>query len=269
MVNLIDKAREYQFTSLAYADAEDMQNASLVVDSEDAIFMFTRLDDKIKIDWAANAKDAFLSGLNKTITSLIEGEGIKDIEVDFIPVEYLDEMSRQGFEIVSEWVDFWKNNMDKADIKTPGNLRIDEITDNEYDKASAITKACKGLSRGYYGETAEWLREWHEAEHSNIFVAKLEDSIVGVCCVSLYGFESEKGAVLWLREVAVTPEFHSKKIGLNLICHALDWGRACGAKRSFLACDMDNRKGISLYEGLGYEKKVERGQINMRKSVSY
>lgn len=111
------------------------------------------------------------------------------------------------------------------------------------------------------------MKEWNESEDSHIFVAEVDNEVIGICCISLYGFDSEKGIVLWMREVAVKPRYHSQKIGLNLVAFAINWGKRNGAVRSFLACDADNVKAIKLYEGLGYERKTKRGQINMEKML--
>ncbi|WP_130807183.1 GNAT family N-acetyltransferase [Senegalia massiliensis] len=110
---------------------------------------------------------------------------------------------------------------------------IRRIKKNEYQTASEVTKSCKDYSRGYRGETAEWIKEWNESENSYIFVAEMNNEIIGICCISLYGFESEKGINLWLREVEVKPSYHSKKIGLSLIAFAINWGNRNDAVRSF------------------------------------
>ncbi|SDY92721.1 Acetyltransferase (GNAT) family protein [Evansella caseinilytica] len=49
---------------------------------------------------------------------------------------------------------------------------------------------------------------------------------------------------------------------------AFDWGKRNNASRSFLACDIDNSRAIKLYEGLGFERKAKRGQINMAKEIT-
>jgi GNAT superfamily N-acetyltransferase len=52
--------------------------------------------------------------------------------------------------------------------------------------------------------------------------------------LSLYGFDSEKGTVLWLREIAVTPCAHSNGIGSLLIISAINWRLKKGAKRNVI-----------------------------------
>ena len=96
-----------------------------------------------------------------------------------------------------------------------------------------------------------------------MYAAEHDGNIVGVGYFVLYGFDTEKGTVLWVRELAVDPKYQSKGIGRELILQGIAWGKENGAKRSFLACDAENYNAIKLYESLDYSRSVERGQINM------
>jgi len=55
--------------------------------------------------------------------------------------------------------------------------------------------------------------------------------------------------------------------GFHLLAYAINWGVKNGAVRSFLLCDAENVKAIRLYEGLGYERRPGRGQINMESGI--
>lgn len=267
MNTIIDKARQFQYTSLEYADFDDISNAIVCINNNNSLFLYCKAEGIAKIDWAADTKMSFFGGLNETINIVTQDETIKKAYIEFIPEQYIPEMEEQGFIIISEWVDFWNNSLTTICIEQPDSLLIRKIREKEYNIVSDITRSCKGYSRGYTGETAEWIKEWSESENSCIFAAEMNNEIIGMCCVNLYGFESEKGAVLWLRELAVKPEYHSQKIGLNLAAFAISWGKSNGAVRSFLACDADNVKAIKLYEGLGYERKTLHGQVNMGKTL--
>ncbi len=84
-----------------------------------------------------------------------------------------------------------------------------------------------------------------------------------MCMMNIYGHESEKGPVVWLRELAVHLEYQGRGIGFSLILKGLKWRKSNNATRSFLAVDLKNRNAIKLYKALGYKRNVERGQINM------
>lgn len=61
-----------------------------------------------------------------------------------------------------------------------------------------------------------FIQEWHESDHSCVFAAELDNIVVGVCLLNIYGYDQEKGSVLWLRQLAVDPEFHNNGIGFSL-----------------------------------------------------
>ena len=267
MKDIINKSKEFKYTSLEYVELDDILKSKICIDNKEMLFLYSISDEKAKIDWAANSKERFIKGLRETLKAISRDEIVKKIYIEFIPEDYVSLMEDYGFIIISEWLDFWNNDLETMSLEDSNSLYIREIKENEYQSASRVTKSCKGYSREYKGETPEWIKEWVESENTSIFVAEVDNEITGVCFVSLYGFESEKGTVLWIRELAVDPKYHSRKIGFNLFSYAINWGIKNGAKRSFLACDIENKKAIKLYEGLGYKRKTKRGQINMEKNI--
>lgn len=263
--NIINKAKKFKYSSLEYVDPGEISKPIISIDNNKCLFLYSKVDEKAKVDWATNSRESFFDGLKETMNLISQDRTVKKVDIEFIPEQYISEMEDLGFIIISEWVDFWNDNLTTICLEQSDSLIIRRIKENEYQIASEITRSCKDYSRGFKGESLEWTKEWNESENSCIFIAEMNNEVIGICCVSLYGFESEKGVILWLREVAVNPNYHSKKIGLNLIVHGINWGKRNGAVRSFLACDAENRKAIKLYQGLGYERETKRGQINMGK----
>lgn len=262
MKNIIDRAMGYKYTSLEYVDAEDLEGASILFDMEEYIFIYKELENKIRIYWATASKEEFIIGFKKAI-KILEEKYKKKIYIEFIPKDFIEILEDLGFKIVSEYVDFW--NTDFSDIKpnSQNQYCVETIKPNEYHAAGEVLRDCKGYSRGFSGESDEWVKEWNESDNFSILTAKIDGKITGVCCVGLYGFESEKGTVLWIREIAVAPSYHGKGVGRCLLENAMLWGIKNGAKRSFLACDTDNYNAIKLYENLGYRKNNGRGEIDM------
>lgn len=276
MEKIIELANELKYTSLRYVDEEDVSDGKVFINSTNNIFMYqktnanktlywnSKSEDNIQIHWASESKEKFFQGLKETISHIKETEiKTEKIFIEFIPEEFLEDMSSIGFKIVSEWVDFWSNDLSLIKIMYNENTKLRSLTQNEISLAGQVTRKCSGYSRGFTGESDKEIKEWIEEENSNVLVAEKENKIIGVCLVNLYGFDSEKGTVLWIRELAVDPEYHGNRIGHDLLAYAVDWGIKNGAKRSFLACDAENANAIRLYKDFNYRRKEERGQINM------
>lgn len=276
MEKIVKKAKQYQYNSLEYIDVEDVSSSNIYINTDSCIFLYQTADEikelywdsksksNIQLFWAADSKENYLNGLMKTIDHIKKSKSnAKKIYIEFIPEDFLEDMSKLGFSIVSEWVDYWNIDLASLDTSYKSKFKIRALIDNEIKAASDITKSCTGYSRGFIGQSEDIIKEWLDTENSYLFVAELDGIIVGLCFVILYGFDSEKGTVLWIRELVVNPKYQSNGIGRQLIIHGIDWGKENGARRSFLACDTENYNAIKLYESLNYRRKAERGQINM------
>lgn len=187
------------------------------------------------------------------VTDLDETLLRTDKTISKYTIDILKSVRKQGIKIIFATA--------RGDSTKVVNIRV--LNENEIKAASEVTISCTGYSRGFIGQSEDVIREWLDTENSQLFVAEVDENIVGLCFVILYGFDSEKGTILWIRELVVNPNHQSNGIGRQMIVHGINWGVENGAKRSFLACDAENYKAIKLYEKLGYRKKDGRGQINM------
>jgi len=268
MKEIFEKAQGFKYTSVTYKDLEDIGgvNKENIFEMDSAVFIIEENDKEIQIHWGAETKEAYFNEIKKVI-AFIEGKKKQDKRIfsEFIPPEFVAEMEELGFKIVSEWVDFVVKDLHAIEVSQSRFEGVRPIEANEYEEASEVLCSCIGCSRGFTGESAQWVKEWNEAEDRCILVAEVKKELVGVCCLSMYDFDSEKGAILWLREIGVSPGYQGKGIGYALIEKAFQWGKDKVAKRSFLACDAENYNGIKLYEKFGYRRNDGRGQINMAK----
>ena len=92
-------------------------------------------------------------------------------------------------------------------------------------------------------------------------IAEIIDEMVGIICVGIYGNEENK--TLWVREVAVKPEYQGKWIARKLIGQAFAYGIKHNAKKAFLMADECNENAIHLYKSMGFVRNSEEGQIDM------
>jgi ubiquinone/menaquinone biosynthesis C-methylase UbiE/ribosomal protein S18 acetylase RimI-like enzyme len=278
MEKIINLANEYKYkyNSLEYVEPEDIANATIYTNTKENMMLYqkssmkeelyweSKSKDNIQLFWASQSKESFLKELIKTIDFIKQNEiKAEKIYMEFIPEDFLNELNNLGFKIVSEWVDYWNTDLNSLDVEVKREINIRSLNSDEITIAGEITRSCIGYSRGFAGESDEVIKEWSESDDSCLFVAEIDNKLVGVCFVKLYGFDSEKGTVLWIREVSVDPKYQSRGIGREMMNYGIKWGIKNGAKRSFLACDAENFNALKLYESLNYKRKEERGQINM------
>ncbi|GGH26804.1 GNAT family N-acetyltransferase [Paenibacillus segetis] len=272
MKSTLQQAQQYPYCSFQYMDLDELTinlDEDIMID-EPGLFILCQFQESRQfIYWSTESKEKFLTGMSKVIDFIHNRLPIDkmNLYLEFIHPDFVKGMEEMGFKIVSEFVDYWNEDITQINNIRGHSCVIRTINSDEYREASSITKACRGLSRGFNGEELDSIREWNESDHSCILVAEMDNEIVGVCLINIYGFESEKGPVLWLRELAVEPKHQNKGIGSSLIVEGLSWGRSNGAKRSFLASDVENHNAIKIYESFGYRRKDKRGQINMGRSI--
>lgn len=268
MEEIFKRAQRLKYTSFEYINLEDILDAEkeFIIAELEEIFLFKLEDKQCHIYWATETKEGFFNNLSRMLHFVnIRNKGIDTIYMEFIPQEFVIDIEGLGFKVVSEFVDYWIDDLNGIKVKLKQQHEVRNIRPTEYESAGKVTTACKNYSRGFRGETCDFVKEWNESDDSCILVSELNNEIAGVCFLNIYGFTSDKGPILWLRELAVAPQYHQNGIAHSLIAEALQWGQANGAKRSFLACDTENVKAIKIYEDFGYKRKDGQGQINVAK----
>lgn len=78
---------------------------------------------------------------------------------------------------------------------------------SEFASDCELKRSCSGYSSGFAGQSDEIIGEWYKTENARLLVVEENDTIVGLCFVMIYGFDSENGTVLWIRELTVDPRY--------------------------------------------------------------
>jgi ribosomal protein S18 acetylase RimI-like enzyme len=255
---LIEKAETYQYHSFAYLDYESVADYKVIQEDEELLLIYGRNQEN-GIDaayWAA----ADVKILAERVKSLGSGTLI-----NFIPMEWKEYLSEQGFSDYAIFREYWIDDIESAE----SNLNYSFLERQEYEQASRVTKSVKNQSRGFHGESTEWIGNWIKGENTNrdtsdcnIIVHREGGKVAGIACVGIYGHESKKGAILWLRKIAVLQELQGKGIGRKLILQSIGYGKSKGAKRAFLMADDCNINALGLYKNIGFTPKDEV-EINM------
>ncbi|BBF41479.1 hypothetical protein lbkm_0158 [Lachnospiraceae bacterium KM106-2] len=248
---------DFQYTSLGYCDYDDVEGYEVIEDSKTLLCVkgYDVEAGMIQYHWAADHASWVVGAILESPCYLT-----------FVPKGWVKEFEQVGLRIRNRWHDYFMK--DFIQIK-------DEATDIEFLKveecegASKVTMACRGQSRGFTGQTVQWIRDWvtgadEFVRNCRIVIERNEvNEIVGIVCTGTYGHESEKGPTCWIREVAVVPEYQNRGIARKLITQALSFGKSLGATRAYLAADEQNAGAIHLYESLGFVASEEESEINM------
>ncbi|MDF2542583.1 MAG: hypothetical protein K0S47_2301 [Herbinix sp.] len=248
---LKEGAKCFLYHSFEYVDYDDVKDYKILQEDEKLILLYSVIPKNgyKKIYWAANG----VKELGQAIASLG-----KNIVFTFIPLDFRNDLIQQGFTDYAMFREYWIEDINS--IEGDGDYKF--LKEEESEQAAKVTQSCRLQSRGFLGEQESFFREWISNQEPGavncgcknccVLIHKIEQKIVGVACVAVYGQDSKKGPVLWLREIAVMPEYQGKGLGRKLIRQAIQYGKENGAKRAFLMADDCNHNAIRLYESIGF-----------------
>ncbi len=256
------KRAAFQYSSLDYVDFESISDFTLAVDRDDLLLLYgTNRDiDTPELHWAANDWQPLFSAAQSTGRNIL---------VTFVPPQWHDELAARGFEEYGVLREYWLSDIAAdADAPLPQLLQPADCA-----QASDVTMACRWQSREFRGESETWVLAWLSgadpaagtggSDSFAVLGERVDGVLAGIACVAIYARESESGAVLWLREVAVRPEYQNRGIGRNLVRQALRYGRERGAQRAFLMADELNEAAKKLYASCGFTPNPNGLQIDM------
>lgn len=227
------------------------------------VFIISEEKKQYHVLWACDDFSFVIDNIRKFIDEYNDFREEKRIFIEFVQPKDVVGLAKIGFKIVSEWLDYWVEDINKIDIQRERFSQVFTISEDEYYAASEITLRCASQSREYEGEDYTFVREWARSRNSKVLVYKQDENVCGVCFISIYRSASAKANVLWIRELAVDPVYQRKGIASVLINKALEYGKNCGAYKSFLAVDRENFGAVRIYEKAGFHPKADHGQINM------
>ncbi|HCL01415.1 MAG TPA: hypothetical protein DHW61_03215 [Lachnoclostridium phytofermentans] len=255
------KLKDYKFNSLEYTEYESVSDFNIVKEDKEGLILLGKEKEtnRYEVHWTVNQVEVLSEQVKKLGSNIL---------VSFIPLEWKDYLISQGFKEYGFLRDYWIDQINK--VNTDG-IQIHYLGDNREKQASEVTYSCQWQSREFRGESEEWVKQWLDGtcpdasicSNTNILVREEAGTLAGIVCVGIYGETSEKGKVIWVREVAVSPSFQGKGFGQNLILQAIAYGKEQGAVRSFLMADELNEPAKHVYEKIGYVGSETEGQLDM------
>lgn len=224
--------------SLIYSEYEDLEHAECLVNDESLKILYNSNGVQPIIEYASMGLDHLLSYLK---ANPIKGA------LHFVPKEFVASFESIGFKILGQYTDFICNPLE--DLYPEEILNFEFAGEADCEILASISQSCKGLSRGFFGETKEWFHEW--VEENKILVIKDKEEVIGFACVSIYN----EGTTLWIREVCVNPTYQKRGLGSQLMKLAIKYGLSEGAVKGFLAVDVENFTAIKIYESYGFKRR--------------
>lgn len=89
--------------------------------------------------------------------------------------------------------------------------------------------------------------------HNGLFVAAIENNVVGFAIAVLSEREGDNGLECWLNDLGVSQQWQRHGIGRLLVQHVLDWAlRERGAKYCLLESGFQNEAAHHFFEHLGF-----------------
>jgi GNAT superfamily N-acetyltransferase len=253
-----EQLKNFSYHSFEPVEYDEIKDYDLVK-CDDKIIIVYGYNSEAKLfeyHWACNSSRVLLESLSKQNNAE---------KITFIPAGWVDTFRNSGFDLFGVWIEYVAQNL--SDHALDEHYKI--LKADKCDEASNVTLTCKGQSRGFIGQSKEWFEQWIRNEEpacpdyvsDPAVLISGQDQMSGIICVGLYG--NPENRILWIRELAVRPEYQGKGIGKKLIGQAFSYGIKHGAKKAFLMADECNQNAIHLYERMGFKARDEGGQIDM------
>ncbi len=189
--------------------------------------------------------------------------------IPFVHKEFVAKLEKIGLSIRSMFKGFFKFGFNDFELVN----QFDFLDISESEKAALLTQKAINTSRGFFGQTKQWIEGWIlgtiddikeiGVKNQQIIVKRDKDKIIGLICIGLYGFDKENGPTLWVRELVVDQDYQGQKIGQTLLQEGLGYGKLLNAKKAFLLVDELNNNAIHIYKKYGFCAADEDAQIDM------
>lgn len=260
---LKERALRFAHSSFAYLEFESVYSYEVLSDS-DSLILLTGIRPEAglhDLQWAANKPDSVIAAAKRS--------GVETL-VTFVPEAWKARFLESGFAEYGILREYWIRQLQKSYAP---KMACEPILLSETAEAAAVSQSCRLQSREFFGETNESLIAWMTgcdpqaqaggSRHETVLACRDGNRMVGIVCVSVYGYDGKHGPIVWVREVAVLPEYQGGGYGRVLVESALQYGIDHGAVRAFLLADDCNMSAIALYRKIGFEPSEDDVQIDL------
>lgn len=214
----------FKYTSLNYTSYENVCEYTKIHQNKDIILLYGYDVESCYFHylWACNDVDTLINAIDLKKDNVM---------IQFIPDEWVPYLENAGFKLYAIWNDYINSDITKScSTESP-----EFLTEKDCLEAAILTQSCRNQSRGFIGQTEEWMKEWINGTEPSaldsgskdfaIIVQRDHEKITGIVCTSTYAHNSDKGPICWIREIAVAKEYQNKGIATKLIRQALTYGK--------------------------------------------
>jgi len=260
---LKERALRIGCSSFTYLEYESVKSYDVLADSDSLILLagFKPEADIRDLQWAAKEPGAVIAAAKR---------GGKETLVTFVPESWKARFVKSGFNEFGILREYWIRQLKASYEPKPA---CEPILLSEAEEAAAVSQSCRLQSREFFGETRESIIAWMTgcdpqalaggSRHETVLACRNGSRMIGIVSTSLYGYDGKSGPIIWIREVAVLPEFQGEGYGRALVESALQYGLDHGATRAFLLADDCNTSAIVLYRKIGFEPSEDDVQIDL------
>ena len=245
---MYERAKEYKYSSMNYIDYDQCKNADILHDDDGLILLHDTSKTPSMLYFATNDFESVL----KKISEISGG-----LRLNFVPHEYAAQLKQLGFTEWGEYIGYFNYSLADTAAKFGNVSKVEYLGKSECKIVSDVAQKCRLQSRGFEGETPESYEKW--LTENEILVVRENGTIAGYCCVSIYN----EGTILFIKEMAVAPDFQGKGYAKKLIEQAICHGIENGAIKGFLHVDKFNENAIDLYKKYDFVTKETSGELQM------
>lgn len=132
-------------------------------------------------------------------------------------------------------------------------MKIEKLSEVTELTAVALSELLLQLSSRARSLSTQDIQQIVDSGNTNIFIAKVEDVIVGTFSLVIYTIPTGKKAII--EDVVVDANKRGLKIGENMIRFAIDYATSEGVRKIELTSNPQRIAANTLYQKMGFVKR--------------
>lgn len=132
-------------------------------------------------------------------------------------------------------------------------MEIEQLSEVTEDTAAVLSRLLLQLSPTARSLSVKDLQQIVDSDSTNIFVARIDDMIIGTFSLAIYVIPTGKKAIV--EDVVVDATKRGLRIGENMIRFAIEYATAVGVRKIELTSNPQRVAANTLYKKMGFQKR--------------